>query len=119
MAGKIKHGIIATIGFLLSPLSWWKDLIINIPIAYAIGTAVAVIDKTLFFPAVILGYWATNIAGMLLLSHGLAGLGEKRPRPLLEQLKEQLVWTLLYTAFIAVLIWAGILRFPTEYFQTN
>ena len=32
---KITGGIIGTVGYLLSPLSWWNDLYFNIPIAYA------------------------------------------------------------------------------------
>ena len=31
---KIKGGILLTVGYLLSPLCWWNDLIINLPIAY-------------------------------------------------------------------------------------
>ena len=38
---KIKGGVVAMIGFLLSPLSWWNDAFVNIPIAYGIGVCLA------------------------------------------------------------------------------
>jgi hypothetical protein len=34
MNRKIKGGILVTLGFLLSPVSWWNDIFVNIPLAY-------------------------------------------------------------------------------------
>ncbi|PZU92219.1 MAG: hypothetical protein DCE90_18695, partial [Pseudanabaena sp.] len=34
---KIKGGIFLVVGYVLSPLCWWNDLIINLPIAYGFG----------------------------------------------------------------------------------
>jgi hypothetical protein len=31
---KIVGAVVAALGFVLSPLSWWNDLFVNIPIAY-------------------------------------------------------------------------------------
>ena len=30
----LKGGILAVIGWVLSPLTWWNDLLVTIPIAY-------------------------------------------------------------------------------------
>lgn len=59
-----------TIGYLLSPLSWWNDLFINIPIAYAFALIAKIVSHNLFQPIFILAYVATNIAGMILMDIG-------------------------------------------------
>lgn len=33
----IKRSLSATVGYLLSPFSWWNDLYINFPIAYGMA----------------------------------------------------------------------------------
>ncbi len=65
-----KGGIIALVGFMLSPFSWWNDLIINVPIAYALAWLVGRLVSGLFLPAFVLAYWGTNILGMILLQKG-------------------------------------------------
>ncbi len=70
MQEKISGGIIVLIGYLLSPLSWWNDLIINLPLAYGFAYLCSLVNKNIFLPAMIAGYWATNIFGFVLLHHG-------------------------------------------------
>ena len=116
--GTAKNSTLAIIGFLLSPLSWWNDLVINIPIAYAFGTLFGVFSKQLFLPFTILGYWLTNIFGLLLLHYGTAGLsGRHQGFFSKRELAKNALLSIFYTAFIACLFAAGILKFPTEYFS--
>ncbi|MDO8624516.1 MAG: hypothetical protein Q7R47_00380 [Candidatus Diapherotrites archaeon] len=118
MKSELIHGTLATVGFLLSPLSWWNDLVVNIPLAYAAASLVAVLGKSLFLPAFVLAYWATNVLGILLLHKGANGLAKKEYDPFSKnELMKTLAWTTAYTILIAGLVWTGILRFPTEYLQ--
>lgn len=71
MNKKIKNGILGIIGYLLSPLSFWNDLFLNLPIAYLFGFLISLIYRPLFFLATVMGYWLTNILGLFLLHRGL------------------------------------------------
>lgn len=54
---RVRGGILATIGYLLSPLPWWNDLLMNIPFTYVFATIVGLVYRQWFVPALILGYW--------------------------------------------------------------
>jgi hypothetical protein len=64
---RVSGGILATVGFILSPLSWWNDLLVNVPLAYAFATVVGLFARDLFVPALLVGYWLTNVVGFVLL----------------------------------------------------
>src|SRR5882762_3673467 len=75
-------GVLATIGFLLSPLSWWNDLFVNVPIAVAFGWLIGLAWQPAFMPAVVVGYWLTNVAGLILLHKGTQqALSQNAPKP--------------------------------------
>src|SRR5207237_10172940 len=63
----VQGSVLGVIGFILSPLSWWNDAFVNIPLAIGFGWLVACLYKPLFQPAVGLGYWLTNVLGFVLL----------------------------------------------------
>ncbi len=114
----LKGGVLATIGFLLSPLSWWNDLLINIPLAYGFASLFGLISKDLFFPMMILGYWITNILGFMLMHHGLKDLSSKETSKYTrKELKKDFILSLLYTVLVVILIKTGVLKFPTDYFN--
>ncbi len=48
---KARGGLIAMVGYLLSPVSWWNDLFVNIPLAYAFGALVGLVSEDLFLPS--------------------------------------------------------------------
>ena len=77
MKKTIKGGVYGTIGFILSPLSWWNDLLVNIPLAYVFAFPFGFISEKLFLPMIILGYWITNIVGFMLMHHGVSDLLSK------------------------------------------
>lgn len=108
---KIKSSILVTVGYILSPLSWWNDPFVNIPIAYLFGLLFGSISPRLFWPAMVVGYWLTNIAGLSLLSAGSIGLaaGKRSPR---RKWILNLAVSAAYTAVILVLIHFNVLRFP-------
>lgn len=117
MPRRLVSGIVAFIGYILSPLSWWNDTFINLPLAYLFASLISLASHRLFAPAMILGYWLTNIAGILLMARGTAGLiAGDSPRPG----RRQLVWSLIaatgYTLLIVLLYAFGILKPLRELF---
>jgi hypothetical protein len=118
MRPKIKGGILATIGYLLSPLSWWNDIIINIPLAYAFAFPFGLISRKLFVPVMILGYWITNIAGLILFHRGVKDLvTEEKVKYTRKDLAKDVIISIIYTAVVVVLVRLGWLKFPLEYFK--
>lgn len=102
----------AFIGFFLSPLSWWNDAFINIPLAVGFGWVVSLIYPRAFEGAVVIGYWLTNIVGLVLLPKGAKqalGSGDTRPYSRRELIKD-LAISLLYTAVIIALVKLKILQ---------
>jgi hypothetical protein len=102
---------LAVIGYLLSPLSWWNDPFINLPLAYLFASLVSLASHRLFAPAMILGYWLTNIVGLLMMARGTAGVVEGNAP---QHRKRELVLSLLaatgYTLLILLLFRFGILK---------
>ena len=101
--------MIAAIGFVLSPLSWWNDVVVNVPLAYLFAWPFSAWDERLYVPAFVLGYWLTNIAGLVLLHKGIAGAVVDRK----SSLKWDLVMATGYSALIALVAWLGWLPSPT------
>jgi len=76
-----KNGIVAVIGFILSPLSWWNDLFVNVPLsllfAWISGKLLLPfmdITKPAFIFLFILGYWISNIVGMVMMEKGVRNI---------------------------------------------
>lgn len=74
MLKKIKGAIVLIIGYMLSPLSWWNDLFFNLPIAYLFGYVFSWFNPSLFLPFTILGYWISNILGILMMQFGVTDI---------------------------------------------
>lgn len=112
-AGKRVYGSVVTfVGYMLSPLSWWNDLFVNIPLAYLFACVVNFIVPGYFLADMIIGYWLTNIAGFIMMHIGvkIASLKEVK----IEFLK-YLVLSLCYTFLVVALYYIGWVRFPTDY----
>lgn len=107
--------ILVTTGFILSPLSWWNDLLVNVPLAYLFSVPFSLIDERLFIPAFILGYWLTNLLGFLMLHWGGEGLIYRR-RPTIS-VKRSLIISVVYSIIVIILVLLGWLAPPTEYLQ--
>ncbi|MGD8593158.1 MAG: hypothetical protein PVF82_10025 [Gammaproteobacteria bacterium] len=109
---RVFDSLLATIGYILSPLSWWNDLFVNVPLSYAFSYPFTLIDPRLFLPTFILGYWLSNWLGFVLLHRGVAGLLAKDKSSL--GLRGSLVVAIVYTIVIAVLVWLEWIPVPTE-----
>ena len=118
LRARIQGSIVATIGYLLSPLSWWNDLYLNVPIAYLLAWPIGLMDKRLFGPFMIFFYWGTNLIGLLLLHKGLrsAAAGGQEIVSLRKRFLYDVLWSLAYSGILFLLIYAGVFRLPHEYF---
>ncbi len=67
----MKRGTLFFIGYLLSPLSLWDDVFVNIPISYVLALVVKHFSPSAFLPAMILIYWLTNLIGFMCMRKGL------------------------------------------------
>ena len=110
---RLRGGIVAVVGYLLSPLSWWNDLFVNIPLAYLFASLVSLASCRLFAPGMVVGYWLTNVIGLFMLHRGGSELLAKPGSPS----RRKRIWIDLaigtgYTALIAVLAFTGILKPP-------
>ncbi|WP_455208882.1 hypothetical protein [Kaarinaea lacus] len=106
------NSMLISVGYILSPLSWWNDMVVNVPLAYMFSIPFSFIDECLFLPAFVLGYWLTNLAGFLLLHRGAVGLVSKQPRQ--TTLRHQIVISILYTVIIVLMVWLEWIPLPTE-----
>ena len=109
---RISGGFVGFLGFLLSPLSWWNDLFVNVPLAVAFGWLVSLAHRPLFEPAVVVGYWLTNLLGLVLLQKGAqAALSNQPARPYSRRdLGRDLLISMLYTGVIVLLIKLKLLQ---------
>ncbi len=116
---KVTGGVLAMIGFMLSPLSWWNDLFVNVPLAVAFAWLVSLFYKPAFAASVVLGYWLTNILGFILMHKGAQKIVSDKPgRYSWRDLGRDVGISLIYTALILALVKLGILKPIQSYFQT-
>ncbi len=108
-----------TVGFILSPLSWWNDLVVNIPLAYLGGFLAGLFNKSWFMPGMVASYWLTNLLGFLMMRWGY--LGFKKENETKQRRKKEMfnfvAISVLYSLLIAIFVGTGILKFPTEYLK--
>jgi hypothetical protein len=106
------------VGFLLSPLSWWNDAFINLPLAIAFGWLISLAYKPAFEVAVVVGYWLTNVAGFVLMQKGGAKLVRKEDgKYSMKSFLRDVGISLAYTFLIVVLIKLKVLQPFTDYFN--
>jgi hypothetical protein len=114
---KVTGGVLAVVGFMLSPLSWWNDLFVNVPLALGFAWVVSAVYKPAFTASLVIGYWLTNVAGLILLHKGAQQIVSGVPRPYTRrELLKDLGISLLYTALIVALVKFGILKPVAAYF---
>ncbi len=117
---KFGGSVVAFIGFMLSPLSWWNDLFVNVPLALAFAWVVALFYQPAFKPAVVVGYWLSNVLGFVLMHKGAAKVLSDEDKPYTwRSLLRDVVISLLYTALIIVLIKMGVLQPIQAYFGNH
>lgn len=95
--------VLAVIGYILSPLSWWNDGFVNIPLSLATAYVLSHffgVNRLLGF---YIGYLATNITGMFLLIYGgrLAATGGQSSR---RELVTSTIISLVYTVIASIVL---------------
>lgn len=106
-----KGGALSLIGFLLSPLSWWNDLFVNVPLALILAWCVSWFFPAAFTAVFVAGYWMTNVLGLVLLQKGARTmLADKTTRYSKRDLLKDLAISLVYTLVIIALIKLNILE---------
>ena len=90
------------VGFVLSPLTWWNDLFINVPLAWIFAyVASKVVDTfanisllvfTIFF---LVGYIITNIVGVLMMGSSMKRVTKKRSKALATGIAAGVVYSVI------------------------
>lgn len=114
MLKKLIGGFLVVIGFLLSPLCWWNDLFFNLPIAYSFGYVCNLFSPNLLVPCSIIGYWLSNIVGILMMQVGSVDVfqGQPKDRNLKKELLTGLVSSTVFTLIVMALMHFKILDAP-------
>ncbi len=109
--------LLAFIGFMLSPLSWWNDAFVNLPLALGFGWLVARIYQPAFEPSVVLGYWLTNVLGFVLMHKGAQKIASAGFKPYTRRrFVIDVGVSVLYTLLIIVLLRLNVLQPLENYF---
>ena len=97
------------IGWLLSPLTFWNDAFINIPISYMCASLAIRFIKADFLFLVLVFYWISNGIGILMMySSGKSIMQDKSNR--LHALVTFLITVVIYSVIIIILNRTGVLR---------
>jgi hypothetical protein len=114
---KVMGSVVAMIGYMLSPLSWWNDMFVNVPLALLFAWVVSFFYKPAFTASLVLGYWLTNVLGFVLLHKGAQQVlsSELKKYSRRDLLKDVLI-SLLYTLIIVALVKFGFLKPAQNYF---
>jgi hypothetical protein len=117
---KISGGALVTIGFMLSPLSWWNDAFVNIPLALGFAWLVSFLYQPAFAASLIVGYWLTNVVGLVLMHKGARKMLSGKPAAdLRRELLKDVIVSLIYTGVIVVLVRQEILKPFAGYFNSR
>ena len=102
---RIKGSLLGVIGFMLSPLSWWNDLFVNVPLAVAFAWIISLFSVSAFSVSFIIGYWLTNVLGLVLLHKGAQQALSGRTRPYSRRdLLRDFIISVAYTSLIFLMV---------------
>ena len=117
---KIGGGALAFIGYMLSPLSLWNDMFVNVPLALVFAWVISAFYKPAFGPSLVIGYWLTNVLGFVLMHKGAQTmLSEAERKYSWRDLVKDVAISLLYTLLIMELIKLGVLKPFQSYFSND
>lgn len=98
---KLRGGILFIIGYILSPFSWWNDVVINLPFSYLVANIVSYFLSGTFEWVFILWYWITNLVGLFLMHLGQNDFFNKKFKP--RKVWQVVIITLIYSFGIIIL----------------
>jgi hypothetical protein len=108
---KLRGSALVLLGFLLSPLCWWNDLVFNLPVAYGFGYLCKLINPDFLTLGTIAGYWISNLVGIVLMHFGVADAWKSQGKE--PSLKRELLagaaTSTAYTLLIVVILQLGII----------
>ncbi|MCW8853201.1 MAG: hypothetical protein OQK72_00750 [Gammaproteobacteria bacterium] len=99
-------------GFILSPLSWWNDAVINLPLAYLFSLPFSMINEQWFLISFVLGYWLTNLLGFLMLHWGGTGIINKQHMTF--SIRQSFLISALYSVIVIIMVLVDWIPPPTE-----
>jgi len=102
------------LGYALSPLCWWNDLVFNLPIACGFGYLCSLISPSFLTPGILAGYWLSNVVGILLMQAGFLDVvqGQAEARDLKKEMLTGVLSSTLYTVLIVLLLHFKVLETP-------
>ncbi|OLP19798.1 hypothetical protein BST81_04125 [Leptolyngbya sp. 'hensonii'] len=110
---KLRGGAMVGLGYMLSPLSWWNDLFFNLPISLVFGYAVGWINPDWFLPGTIVGYWLSNVLGIVMMQLGAMEIFlTEEKRNIKRDLLIGLGGSTIYTIIITILVYFQVLQLP-------
>jgi hypothetical protein len=115
MRHRLVDVVLVTGGFILSPLSWWNDAVVNVPLAYLFSLPFSLVSNTLFLPSFLLGYWLSNLLGFLMMHWGGEGLLRRRYPTI--SVRHSVFVSLVYSIAILILVLLGWIPPPSDYLQ--
>jgi hypothetical protein len=111
---QLKALVLLALGWLLSPLCWWNDLVINLPLAWLVARLLAFWHPSWFTPGLVLGYWLSNVAGILLLQSSALEVfrDDDAPHDRRRELLVGLATATAYSLLVFGLVKLGLLHTP-------
>ncbi len=97
------------LGWLLSPLTWWNDVLINLPLAWLMASIFFSENQSAFSLCFIISYWMTNLMGFILMHLGWK-IFKSRVQMTKKDLLQSFLVSLAYTLVILVLVKMNVLR---------
>ena len=109
----LRGGALVSIGYMLSPLSWWNDLFFNLPIALVFGYGVSWLNSHWFIPGTIVGYWLSNVLGMVMMQFGAVDLFlPDDKRNMTRDVAIGFGGATVYTLIVSALVYFHLLNLP-------
>ena len=111
---KIRGLFCLIVGYLLSPVCWWNDLVFNLPVAYGFGYLCSLVWPSSLVSGTLVGYWLSNIIGILMMQFGVVDILPKasEKRNFKKDLITGLISSTAYTVLIIALLQLNILDTP-------
>ena len=97
----LRKGILSLIfisGYFLSPASWWNDAVVNLPLAWLAASVAELVLPCSFQLAVIVCYWASNLAGILMMlwsGHRLLGIKREKRFEIVNAVTISILYTII------------------------
>lgn len=100
---RVAGGFVLIAGWLLSPMTWWNDWLINLPFAWFLATLSVQSDNKGFEFLFVFYYWLSNLLGLLMIYFGWR-IFRLKNRITRKELITSFFVSLLYSIMIIILI---------------